>query len=221
MKTRGACWLWWSSGKDSTWALRELRRTGYDVTRLVTTVNQLHDRVAIHGVRRELLEAQAQSVGLPLRIIELPSPCSNEDYEAAVAPAIAEASTAEVRSMAFGDLFLRDVRAYRERLLAGSEIAPAFPIWGMDTRRLAPAMIAGGLRARLTCVDTEVLPAEFVGRVFDEQLLSDLPDGVDPCGENGEFHTFVYDGPGFTEPLAVETGRIEDQGRFVFSDLTW
>ena len=212
-------WLWWSSGKDSAWALHVMRRLGVEITSLVTTVNEEFDRVAMHAVRTELLRRQAQAVGAPLRIVRLPHPCSNAQYEAAVRELLREATRAGVRNMAFGDLFLEDVRAYREALLAGTRISPMFPLWGRDTSQLARAMIRSGLRAVLTCVDPGALAPDFAGREFDDSLLSDFPESVDPCGERGEFHTFAYAGPMFSSSVAVELGERRERDGFVFADL--
>ena len=212
--------LSWSSGKDSAFTLHALRRDPrYEVVALLTTVNREFDRVAMHAVRRTLLEAQAAAAGLPLWCVEIPNPCSNADYESAMRDAIVRAVTAGVTHCAFGDLFLQDVRAYREQALAGSGITPVFPLWGRETRALAEEMIAGGLRARLTCVDPRALPASFAGREFDAALLSELPHGVDPCGERGEFHSFAWDGPMFRTPIIVETGEVVTRDGFVFADL--
>ena len=212
--------LAWSSGKDSAWTLDALARRGIRVEALLTTINEAADRVAMHGVRRELLEAQAESIGIPVWAIPLPWPCTNEDYEARMADACRRAVAEGFDTIAFGDLFLRDIRAYREKQLAGSGLTPIFPLWEIPTDRLAREMIAGGLRARLTCVDSKQLEPRFSGREFDEALLADLPAGVDPCGENGEFHSFVYGGPMFREPLAIESGEIRDVNGFVYADLT-
>jgi uncharacterized protein (TIGR00290 family) len=211
----------WSSGKDSAWSLHLLRQDPrIEVVALFTTLNQQFDRVAMHAVRRELLELQAKSVGLPLWTVRLPWPCSNEEYELRMT-ALCERATGEaVQAMAFGDLFLADVRAYRERQLAATGLQPLFPIWQIPTAELARTMIASGLRAKITCVDPKVLPAEFAGRDFDSQFLADLPPQIDPCGENGEFHSFVYDGPGFREPINVSVGEIVERDGFVFADLT-
>jgi uncharacterized protein (TIGR00290 family) len=212
--------LSWSSGKDSAWALHMLSQTHPGaVAGLLTTVNETVDRVAMHGVRREVLEAQARSAGLPLRIVPLPHPCSNEVYEARMSEAVAAAVRDGFTHAAFGDLFLEDIRRYREDRLLGSGLEPLFPVWGIPTRELALAMIAGGLRARLSCVDTRVLDRSFVGREFDDALLRDLPPGIDPCGERGEFHTCVYAGPMFAEPVALSPGRIEHREPFVWADL--
>lgn len=213
-------WLSWSTGKDSAWTLQELQNQGeYEVVGLFTTVNDLFDRVAMHAVRRTLLEAQAMATGIPLHIIPLPWPCSNKAYEAAMSRAWATASTIGVESIAFGDLFLQDVRQYRINLLEGAGLEPVFPLWQRPTRPLAELMIHSGLRATLTCVDPKQLAAEFAGREFDEVLLGDLPPSVDPCGENGEFHTFVHAGPMFAFPLKVSTGRVVKRDGFVFADV--
>lgn len=213
--------LSWSSGKDSAWALHVLRQgSQYEVVDLLTTINAAADRVAMHGVRRELLEAQAAAAGLPLRTVPLPWPCANDDYERLMAEQCTRAVAEGIYGIAFGDLFLEDVRAYRERQLAGTGLQPIFAIWGIPTDQLAREMIQSGLRARLTCVDTQVLPAEFAGREFDEQLLKDFErSGIDLCGERGEFHTFCYAGPMFSRPITIEAGEIVVQDRFVFADL--
>ena len=218
-------WLWWSSGKDSAWALHELRGAGVPVGALAVTVNRAFERVAMHAVRVELVRRQAEAAGLPLRVVEIPHPCSNAEYEAAFRAAAGDALREGVRTMAFGDLFLADVRAYRERLLAGSGIEPLFPLWGRDTAELARAMLAGGLRAVVTCVDPKQVPAELAGRAFDGELLAALPAAVDPCGERGEFHTFACDGPMFSRPVPVRVGERVLRDGFVFADLlpaeTW
>lgn len=210
----------WSSGKDSAWLLHTLRRTaGVDVGALMTTVNQSARRVAMHAVRVELLEAQAASLGLPLWIVDIPHPCSNEAYEAAMAKVVARAVDGGFTHMAFGDLFLEDVKRYREERLAGTGLTPTFPIFGADTAQLAQDMLRSGLRARLTCVDPRALDRSFAGREFDNRLLADLPATVDPCGERGEFHTFAYDGPIFNRPLHVRAGVVVERDGFVFADL--
>jgi uncharacterized protein (TIGR00290 family) len=212
--------LSWSSGKDSAWSLHLLRQDrSLEVVALVTTLNEQFDRVAMHAVRRQLLEQQAESVGVPLWTVPLPWPCSNEEYEARMRELCARALRAGVDAMAFGDLFLTDIRAYRERQLRGTALQPLFPVWQIPTGELARTMIASGLRAKITCVDPKVLPAEFAGRDFDSQFLADLPPGIDPCGENGEFHSFVYDGPGFREPINVSVGEIVERDGFVFADI--
>jgi uncharacterized protein (TIGR00290 family) len=212
--------LSWSSGKDSAWALHLLRRSGeYDVAGLLTTLNQAFDRVAMHSTRRALVEAQAHAAGLPLQAVPLPWPCSNQHYEAAMRQACDGALSCGIDAMAFGDLFLEDVRRYREERLRGTGITPIFPVWGIDTARLAREMIDTGLRARLVCIDPKKLPAKFAGRDFDADLLRDLPPGVDPCGENGEFHTFVYAGPMFREPIPIESGAVVERDGFLFADV--
>lgn len=219
MTTKQA-WLWWSSGKDSAWALHTLRSgIDHEVTGLVTTVNASASRVAMHAVRTELLRAQSDSVGIPLHIVEIPDPCPNAAYEAAAHALVQKAEEQGVTHMAFGDLFLEDVRAYREELLATSRIEPIFPLWGRDTRELAQRMVEGGVRAHLTCVDPALLDAAFVGRRFDGDLLSDLPPHVDPCGERGEFHSFVSDAPGFAWPLDVRPGLVVEKNGVVFADM--
>lgn len=213
-------WLSWSSGKDSAWALQTLRRhRQVEVTALLTTVNSTHRRVAMHAVREELLRRQADAAGLPLVVVPLPWPCPNSVYEEAMAQAVANARAQGVTRMAFGDLFLSDVRRYREDKLHGSGIAPIFPLWGKDTSALAREMLAAGLRARLTCIDPAKLDASFAGRSFDESLLAALPASVDPCGENGEFHTFCFEGPAFREPIPVMAGSTVVKDGFIFTDL--
>jgi uncharacterized protein (TIGR00290 family) len=211
--------LAWSSGKDSAWTLARLRAQGVEPAALLTTFNSAFDRIAMHGVRRELAEAQARAAGVPLWPVELPWPCSNRQYEERMSEACRRAVESGIDSIAFGDLFLEDVRAYRERQLAGTGLCPLFPLWGEPTAKLAREMIAGGLRARITCVDPRVLPARFAGREFDEAFLAELPAGVDPCGENGEFHSFVYGGPMFAAPVEVECGEVVERDGFVFADL--
>jgi uncharacterized protein (TIGR00290 family) len=212
--------LSWSSGKDSAWSLHLLRQDpSVEVVALITTLNEQFDRVAMHAVRRQLLERQAESVGVPLWTVPLPWPCSNEEYEARMRDLCARSIQEGVDAMAFGDLFLTDIRAYREKQLTGTGLQPLFPVWQIPTAELARTMIASGLRAKITCVDPKVLPAEFAGRDFDARFLADLPPGIDPCGENGEFHSFVYDGPGFREPINVSVGEIVERDGFVFADL--
>jgi len=213
--------LSWSSGKDSAWALHALRRTeDVEVVGLLTTTNQEFNRVAMHAVRQELLERQAAATGLPLLIAPLPWPCSNSEYERIMEKALSEASERfAMTHVAFGDLFLEDIRAYREAKLAGTGLTPLFPIWGQPTDELAIEMMESGLRAILTCVDPRRLDASFAGRVFDHSLLNDLPADVDPCGENGEFHTFAVAGPMFTKPIAVNHGEVVERDGFVFADL--
>jgi uncharacterized protein (TIGR00290 family) len=211
----------WSSGKDSAWMLHVLNQQHPgSVQGLLTTTNAAFDRVAMHAVRRPLVEAQARAARLPLHIVPLPWPCSNEEYERLMAAEIAARVADGYTHVAFGDLFLEDVRAYRESRLEGTGLTPLFPLWRIaDTRDLAQTMIAGGLEAFLTCVDPRVLAPQFAGRRFDQSLLADLPPGVDPCGERGEFHSFAYAGPMFAEPIAVEPGERVERGGFVFCDL--
>jgi uncharacterized protein (TIGR00290 family) len=212
--------LSWSTGKDSAWTLHALRQQKeYETVGLLTTLNSSANRVAMHGVRRTLLEAQAHATGIPLWDVDLPWPCSNADYERIMKDACNAAVQAGVECVAFGDLFLRDVRDYREKQLQASGLTPVFPIWSIPTRELALCMIHSGLRAKLTCVDCRCLAAEFAGREFDEQLLADLPSGIDPCGENGEFHTFVYAGPMFQHAISLEVGETVLREGFAFSDL--
>ncbi len=214
--------LSWSSGKDGAWALHVLRQRGeVDVVGLVTTVNEAFGRVAMHGVRTALVEAQARAAGLPLWTIGLPWPCSNEEYETRMREVIERARAAGVAHFAFGDLHLADIRAYRERQLAGTGIAPLFPLWGgpADTPELARTMIAAGLGATLTCVDPRQLGPEYVGRAFDAAFLAALPPTVDPCGERGEFHTFCHAGPMFRAPIAFAVGETVERDGFHFTDL--
>jgi len=212
--------LSWSSGKDSAWALHVLRKDPQvEVVGLLTTVNTTHGRVAMHSTRLELLRAQAQAVGLPLHIVPLPWPCSNEVYEAAMRKAIEEGVRRGATHIAFGDLFLEDVRAYRVKQLEGCGLEPLFPIWHEPTGPLARQMIDAGLQAVITCVDPKKLPRSFAGRRFDHALLDELPHGVDPCGENGEFHTCVLAGPMFREPLRAVAGETVERDGFVFADL--
>lgn len=213
-------WLSWSSGKDSAWSLYRLRQQpDIEVAGLVTTVNERHQRVAMHAVRLSLLQAQAEAAGLPLHVVPIPSPCSNEAYEAAMRRLIKEAKEEAVTHMAFGDLFLEDIRAYRERQLAGTGIAPLFPLWQIPTDRLVQEMIAGGLSAVITCIDPRHLAPTFAGRTFNASFLDDLPKEVDPCGERGEFHSFAVAGPMFRRPLSVTVGEVVTRDGFVFADL--
>jgi uncharacterized protein (TIGR00290 family) len=213
-------WLSWSSGKDSAWTLHTLREAGeFEVVALLTTVNSTYQRVAMHAVREELLRQQANALGLPLITVPLPWPCSNAAYEQAMAAALTQAHRDGIQHIAFGDLFLEDVRNYREAKLAGTGIEPVFPLWQLDTTRLARTMVASGLRAYLTCVDPKKLSSSFAGRPFETGLLDDLPPDIDPCGENGEFHTFAVEGPMFRHPVAVEPGEVVERDGFVFADL--
>ena len=212
--------LSWSSGKDSAWALHMLnQRHSGAVGALLTTVNEAVDRVAMHAVRRDVLAAQARMAGLPLRVVGIPHPCPNEVYETRMAAAVADAVADGFTHVAFGDLFLEDVRRYREERLAGTGLEPMFPVWGLPTERLADEMIAMGVQARLSCIDTRVLDPSFAGRSFDRSFLHDLPPGVDPCGENGEFHTCVSDGPMFAGPLDLEVGDTVTREPFMWTDL--
>lgn len=218
--TRPRALLSWSSGKDAAWALHVLRQAGeVEVVGLLTTTNAAFDRVAMHGVRETLLEAQAEAAGLLLWKVPLPWPCPNEAYEALMAKACAQAVTDGIEVMAFGDLFLEDVRDYRIQKLEGTGLKPIFPIWNPDTATLARDMVAAGLKATLACVDPRVLDASFAGRDFDATLLTELPPSVDPCGERGEFHTFVWDGPMFRHPIPVRRGEVVERDGFVFADL--
>lgn len=210
----------WSSGKDSAWMVHVLRqRPDVQLAGLLTTVNATAGRVAMHAVRESLLHRQADALGLPLRTIGLPYPCPNDAYERLMGSAVDAALADGFTHVAFGDLFLEDIRAYRERQLEGTGLTPLFPLFGIDTAALARDMIAGGLRARLTCVDPRVLDRRFVGREFDDQLLADLPAGVDPCGERGEFHSFAYAGPMFERPIGIRSGEVVERDGFVFADL--
>lgn len=213
-------WLSWSSGKDSAWSLYRLRQQpDIEVTGLVTTVNERHQRVAMHAVRLSLLQAQAEAAGLPLHVVPIPSPCSNEAYEAAMSRLIDKAKENKVTHMAFGDLFLEDIRAYRERQLSGTGIKPLFPLWQIPTDALAREMIASGLKAVITCIDPRHLAPSFAGRTFDAAFLDDLPKQIDPCGERGEFHSFAIEGPMFRHPISVTVGEVVTRDGFVFADL--
>lgn len=212
--------LAWSSGKDSAWALHVLRQAGaVEVVGLLTTINEHFDRVAMHAVRRALLEAQARAAGLALWPVPIPWPCPNAEYERRMAAAVGRARDAGIAHVAFGDLFLEDVRAYRIAHLAGTGVAPLFPLWQTPTDRLARDMIAAGLQATITCVDPAALDPSFAGRRFDAALLDALPPGVDPCGERGEFHTFCHAGPMFAAPIAVAVGETVTRDGFTFADL--
>jgi len=213
-------WMSWSSGKDSTFALQVVRRDPeVTVVGLLVTVNAEADRVAMHAVRRSLLESQAARLGLPLHVVEIPSPCPNDLYEALMREALDAAAGDGVNAIVFGDLFLEDVREYREQALDGTGMRALFPLWSHPTRELAQDKIDEGVGAILTCVDPSQLDPAFVGRAFDTDLLNDLPDTVDPCGERGEFHTFVWDGPGFSAPIPIRAGEVVIRDGFVFCDL--
>ena len=218
MKPKALCA--WSSGKDSAFALHEARIRGeLEVVSILTTITSGYDRVSMHGVREELLDRQARALDLPCEKVFIPAPCSNAEYEARMGAAMERARAAGITHVVFGDLFLEDVRAYRERTLSTVSMQPVFPLWRRDTRELARAMIAAGIRAHLACVDPRHLDASFAGRTFDDALLADLPPRVDACGENGEFHTFVSAGPMFSAPIDVVTGAVVQRDGFVFADL--
>jgi uncharacterized protein (TIGR00290 family) len=211
----------WSSGKDSAWMLHRLKQDpSIEVAGLLTTMNEEFDRVAMHAVRRQMLEAQSHAAAVPLWTVGLPWPCTNEQYESRMRDAIGKAAAEGFTHVAFGDLFLEDVRRYREDRLDGTGLTPIFPLWGLPTLALAEEMIDGGLRAILTCVNPQHLDRSFAGRQFDRALLRDLPPGVDPCGERGEFHSFAYDGPMFARPVAAATGEVVDRDGFVFADVS-
>jgi uncharacterized protein (TIGR00290 family) len=210
----------WSSGKDSAWMLHVLKQDpSIEVGGLLTTMNEEFDRVAMHAVRRSLLEAQAEAAGVPLRTVQLPWPCSNEQYEERMRVAVSRAVAEGFTHVAFGDLFLEDVRKYREQKLAGTGLTPLFPIWGIPTNDLAVQMVEGGLRSVLTCINPKHLDRSFAGRQFNRALLDDLPATVDKCGERGEFHSFTWDGPMFNHPVAIEVGEVVDRDGFVFADV--
>lgn len=209
----------WSSGKDSALALVTAQRSGTEVVTLLVTFNGEADRFAMHAVRRELVVAQADRLGIGVFAVDLPSPCSNAEYEARIADALAVAHHDAVDEMVFGDLFLEDVRAYRETAMAGSGVTPSFPLWDRPTSDLAREMVDVGVRAVVTCVDPRQLDASFAGRRFDTDFLRDLPPHVDPCGERGEFHTFVWDAPGFSAPIDVTVGDVVERDGFVFTDV--
>ena len=210
----------WSSGKDSAWALHEARRANeFDIVGAVTTVTDTFGRVSMHGVREELLHAQLDAAGLPAIVVRIPYPCPNEIYEQKMAVAMADAQARGITHIIFGDLYLEDVRAYREKNLAGTGIVPVFPLWGQPTDALARAMIEAGVEAHLTVVDLKKLPAAFAGRRFDMDLLDALPEGSDPCGENGEFHSFVSTGPMLKRKIAVRVGETVERDGFAYADL--
>jgi uncharacterized protein (TIGR00290 family) len=212
--------LSWSGGKDSAWALAVLREQGeYEVVGLVTTLNEKFRRVAIHGYREALLDEQAEATGLPVWKVDLPFPCTNAEYEARMAVVLARAVAEGIAGIAFGDLFLEEIRAYRLKQLAGTGLEAIFPVWGIPTEELAETMVAGGLRAYLTCVDPRVLGREFAGRVFDAALLKELPAGIDRCGERGEFHTFACAGPMFSRSIQVTAAEVVERDGYVYADL--
>lgn len=212
--------LSWSSGKDSAWALHVLRRQAdIEVVGLLSTINEEFDRVAMHAVRTQLLRRQAESAGLPPRLVKLPFPCSNEVYEARMNALIATAQSEGIEAIAFGDLYLAEIRQYRERMMRGTGITPLFPLWERPTAELAEEMIEGGLRAQITCIDPRVLPAALAGKEYNREFLAALPPNVDPCGENGEFHSFAFDGPMFSRPIAFTVGETVERDGFIFTDL--
>jgi len=211
----------WSSGKDSAWMLHVLKQdAAVEIGGLLTTMNDEFDRVAMHAVRRRLVEAQAEAAGVPLRTVPLPWPCTNDEYESRMRAAVSQAVSEGFTHVAFGDLFLEDVRKYREDRLAGTGLTPLFPIWGIPTDQLATQMVESGLRSVLTCINPKHLDRSFAGRQFDHSLLADLPAGVDRCGERGEFHSFAWDGPMFNHPVTVSVGEVVDRDGFVFADLS-
>ncbi|WP_051088385.1 Dph6-related ATP pyrophosphatase [Amphritea japonica] len=210
----------WSSGKDSAWALYQLQRDPtIELMGLVCTINEEFDRVAMHGVRVELLKAQASSIGLPLEILALPNPCSHKDYEQIMGDFVARIKEDGIECMAFGDLYLEDIRAYREEAMAGSGITPIFPLWNIPTKQLSREMLDNGLRTVITCIDPKQVPVELAGREYDHAFLDELADSVDPCGENGEFHSFVFDGPMFRNKIEITVGEIVERDNFIFADL--
>jgi uncharacterized protein (TIGR00290 family) len=212
--------LAWSSGKDSAWALHMLRQNPeIELVGLFSTVNEAFNRVAMHAVRLELLMKQAQCAGLPMDVINIPFPCTNQEYEDRMKSFIEKAKKEKIECIAFGDLFLEDVRKYREEKLAGTGIAPIFPLWGIPTPTLSKEMIRSGLKAVITSIDPNLIPAEFIGRQYNEVFLQQIPETVDPCGENGEFHTFAFAGPMFKEPINISVGEIVHRDGFVFADI--
>jgi uncharacterized protein (TIGR00290 family) len=220
MSPRPKALISWSSGKDSAFALHEVRRSGeFDVVGALTTVTETFGRVSIHGVRQEILHAQLEAAGLPPRIVPIPYPCPNAIYEARMGEAVTQAVRDGVTHIIFGDLYLTDIRAYREAKLAGTGITPVFPLWERPTLALAHAMVASGFETYLATVDLKKLPAEFAGRKFDSELLTDFPEGIDPCGENGEFHTCVVAGPIFKRRLSVVTGERVERDGYGYCDL--
>jgi uncharacterized protein (TIGR00290 family) len=217
---RPKAWMAWSSGKDSAWALHVERTSrAVEIVGLLTTITEAFGRASMHGVRESLVEAQAGALGLPLHRVHIPSPCPNEVYDAAMRAALERAGAEGVTQVVFGDIALQDVRAYREERLREVGMEARFPLWMRETVSLAREMVGGGLRAYVTCIDPQKLPRETAGRAYDESLLASLPQGVDPCGENGEFHTFVWDGPMFAGPIDVRVGETVERDGFVFTDL--
>ncbi len=218
--TRQRTLLSWSSGKDSAWSLYLLRRDPHlEIAALLTTFNGAADRVAMHAVRRELVEAQARRTALPLWSVDLPWPCSNAEYENLMRGMCRRATAEGITAVAFGDLFLQDIRDYRVRQLEGTGLRPLFPVWQIPTDELARELISAGVKAKITCIDPARLDASFAGREYDGEFLNSLPPSVDPCGENGEFHTFVYDAPVFPSPIALEVGEKLERDGFVFADV--
>ncbi|WP_263408228.1 adenine nucleotide alpha hydrolase [Terriglobus tenax] len=214
------CILSWSGGKDSAWALKLLREQNeWQVGALLTTVNEHFHRIAIHGVREELLDRQAAAAGLPLWKVPLPWPCPNEEYELRMAAVCQRAIAEGFEAVAFGDLFLEEIRAYRERMLTGTGLQPLFPVWGIPTDLLAEQMLVAGVKARIACLDPRKLPAELAGKQWSRDLIASLPTGVDPCGENGEFHTFVSAGPMLSREIAVTPGEVLEREGFVYAEL--
>jgi len=220
MSARPKALVAWSSGKDSAWAWHEIRRGGeFDVVGALTTLTDSFNRVSMHGVRQELLAMQLAAADLPAIVVPIPYPCPNEVYEARMAAALADAKASGVTHVIFGDLFLQDVRAYREQKLAGTGITPVFPLWQRPTAALAREMIAAGVETYLVCVDLKQLPRSFAGRLFDHALLEDLPPAADPCGENGEFHSCIVAGPMLSRRIPVEVGEIVERDGFAYADL--
>ena len=220
MTSKNKTWVSWSSGKDSAYALHKLRQSNdYEVVGLLCTVTEEYDRVSMHATRLELLKQQAERLNLPLHVVLIPSSCSNKMYEERMQLALDQAITYGVTHIAFGDLFLEDIRHYRETKLAATGIKPLFPLWGLNTQQLAHEMIDAGIKAVLTCIDPKKLDPSFAGRMFDKVLLNDLPVAIDPCAERGEFHTFVYDGPMFSSPIKIKLGIIVDRDGFIFADI--
>jgi uncharacterized protein (TIGR00290 family) len=210
----------WSSGKDSAWALHVTQQSGEcEIAGLLTTVTETYGRVSMHGVREKLLEAQAEALGLPLHRVNIPASCTDEDYNNAMRNAMENATANGITHVIFGDVFLEDIRSYREGRLAEIGMTGVFPLWKRDTGKLAREMIAGSLRAYVTCLDPGKLPRDFAGREYNSEFLEDLPENIDPCGENGEFHTFVFDGPVFAHSVEVMVGEVVEREGFVFIDV--